>query len=189
MERQKAPLHFLLRFNDVLRRVDSYAEHKGILDRHGSVWWGKFGAGAAQHVVEQARRQLRAGTATYVYLFQNRTIRFTARLAEIVGGGRARLYPPPTPSLVPRYYRTERLPLWFRLVALDVAAPGVLRSIALYDGPFLPPDLTTMRGLVYVRAGDPRRPASTCHSCPRRARPDRVEPPRPKLVEILDEDA
>src|SRR5437899_1418715 len=76
-------LHFLLRYSDSLRRVDTYSAHKDIEERFGFVWWGKFGVGIAREPVEKARGQIQAGTPTYVYLATKKSILYRGRLLDI----------------------------------------------------------------------------------------------------------
>jgi hypothetical protein len=167
MTRQGRPIHFVLRYNDRLRGVDTYREHLTIIERHGSVWWGKFGLGSARSIILRAEAQLRASTPTFVFLVEGATFRYRARLVQIVGGGERQRYRPPTPHLIPSYYRDARLPLWFRLKDLEPVPRETLRSIVLYSNPAVPPDLTTSRGLVYVQVPSLVSTATSSGNCER----------------------
>ena len=60
-------LHFLMRYSDNLRGVDTIAEHMDLLKRKKSVWFGKFGLGMNTAVTSKRWRSflatMRASTA------------------------------------------------------------------------------------------------------------------------------
>jgi len=149
----KPPVHFLLRYSDSLRKVDTYHEHKLIEQKLGSVWWGKFGIGISERLVKQIKKQIKSGKPTYVYLATHRKIEYRARLLDILGGGLRGAYKPKERNLVPSYYRGEQCSLWFRLGDITPATEQDRSNLVLYNAPYMRPQLTGMRGLIYVRKG------------------------------------
>jgi len=150
-----APLHFILRYSDTLRRVDTYAEHKSIADRYGSVWWGKFGVGAALHMIQRARDQIKSGLPTYVFLLAQRSLAYRGKVLDILGGGGRSSCRPRETARIPAYYRKEECSLWFKLADLRPLISAEKRRLVLYHSPFLRPQLTGMKGLIYVTIGYP----------------------------------
>lgn len=153
-------LHFVLRYSDLLRDVDTYATHKVIETHYGSVWWGKFGLGVSPTIVTKAKAQLKAAIPTYVYLATKRSIIYRGRLLEILGGGVRTPYRPKQLSLIPAYYRRESCTVWFRLTNLRTVSPDEKGRLVLYNSRSFAPELNGMRGLIYVTHGKPsRRPS------------------------------
>lgn len=148
--RRARPLHFILRYSDALRGVDTYAAHKMIEERFGWVWWGKFGVGAARDIIAKAKRQIQADVLTYVFLGKNKSLMYRGRLLDILGGGRNGRYRPKELAKVPDYYRRESCAVWFKLTDLRPIPPGDRMRLALYHSPLLAPQLTGMRSLIYV---------------------------------------
>jgi hypothetical protein len=143
-------LHFLLRFADSLRGVDTLAEHRRLADQFGSVWWGKFGVGASAFVVDRALRQIRSGSRTLVFLWTALRVPFRADLLNIVGGGTRAAYPAPSFKRVPSYYRRDTCSLWFELSEFTKTSAAEIRDLRLINDPANRPQLTSMRGLIYV---------------------------------------
>lgn len=160
-ETPRRTLHFLLRYSDSLRQVDTYAAHKIIAERFGYVWWGKFGVGVGRPFVEIPRQQIMSGTATYVYLATKRTVLYRARLLAILGGGTSALYRPKDSNRIPSYYRGERCSVWFKLTEFCSLSSQLRKRLVLYNSPTFAPELNGMRGLIYVTHGAPiKRDAS-----------------------------
>lgn len=143
-------LHFLLRYSDRLRQVDTLKAHQELAERYGAVWWGKFGLGVSADLIEHASRQLREQVPTFVYLLAGKKIRHRARLLEIFGGGVRVQLRPKDVNLIPAYYRNEVCSVWFRLNDFRALAEGESRHLMLFNEPYARPKLTGMRGLVYV---------------------------------------
>lgn len=159
------PLHFILRYSDSLRDVDTYAAHKAIEARLGRVWWGKFGVGISRQYVDIVKEQIRSGKSTYVYLATKGRILYRARLLDIIGGGRRTHYRPAQLTAVPSYYRTESCTVWFKLCDLRRVPAADQQHLVLYNDRLFAPQLKGMRGLIYVTRGKPRK-----RSSPTRAR-------------------
>jgi len=145
------PLHFLLRFSDDLRKVDTYGTHKAILDRLGFVWFGKFGTGISHGIVDTAHNQIAALIPTYLYLLSKGQLLYRGQIDRILGGGgRARLRPTEIHA-VPQYYRGEYCPVWFKLTDLHPLSPQeASMPLVLYSAPALAPQLNGMQSLIYV---------------------------------------
>lgn len=139
-------LHFLLRYSDRLRGVDTFGEHMEILKRAGTVWLGKFGMGASQAVVDAAKLQISRGRTTYLYLAAESEFAYRAPIADLIGGGMWKRYAAPDRSLVPKYYRDDKCTLWFKLTSIKAHKP----SLVLYNDRFSRPKLKGSRSLVYV---------------------------------------
>ena len=148
-------LHFLMRYSDKLFSVDTYAEHKAILDRYGSVWWGKMGVGVRSEIVAVATQQVAANVPTYVYLSNGGIIGHRGHAIEFIGGGAAARRRPKETHLVPSYYRKEFCSVWFRFDVLEPALAKQKRDLVLYNSPSEPPQMRGMRGLVYLTNGRP----------------------------------
>jgi hypothetical protein len=144
------PLHFILRYSDGLRRVDTLAEHHAIARQYGYVWWGKFGVGIARPYVEIANRQIAAGITTQVFLAATRKILHQAELLEVLGGGARTKYRPKERSKIPKYYRDEECTLWFKLTRMRDVDVDDLRRLRQYNAPSFAPPINGMSGLLYV---------------------------------------
>ena len=144
------PLHFILRYSDGLRSVDTLAEHNAIAVEHGYVWWGKFGVGIARSYVELANRQIAAGITTQVFLAATRKILHQAELLEVLGGGSRTKYRPKERSRIPKYYRSEECTLWFKLTRMGEVDVDDLRRLRQYNAPSFAPPINGMSGLLYV---------------------------------------
>jgi hypothetical protein len=140
----------LLRYSDNLRSVDTYSEHKRIEEQFGDVWWGKFGVGASADIVALAKTQVKAGVPSYVYLVNNRAIRYRGELVDILGGGGVGRYRPRDSNRIPSYYRDEELSIWFKLKGLREATKLDKAGLTLFNAKSLRPELNGMKGLVYV---------------------------------------
>jgi len=163
--KQSPPLlHFILRYSDSLRSVDTYSAHKAIEARFGHVWWGKFGVGIGQQYVHIARRQIRTGKTTYVYLATKGSILYRARVLDIIGGGRRTRYRPAQLTGVPSYYRKEACTVWFKLSDLHRVPAGDQQRLVLYNDRLFAPQPKGMRGLIYVTHGTPRKRTSPTRS-------------------------
>lgn len=142
-------LHLILRFNDRMRRVDTLGMHKTIEQRYGHVWWGKFGRGVAQMVLDKVKSQIDEKVPTYVYLYDTiRRTMYRSRLLDILGGGNT--HPAPDPKKVPSYYAQERCPLWFKLTSVQLATAEEVNKLVLFNSPRRRPRFSN-RGLVYVK--------------------------------------
>ncbi|HEY2956449.1 MAG TPA: hypothetical protein VGK89_14515 [Candidatus Eisenbacteria bacterium] len=158
MKNQEPALHFILRFSDNLRGVDTFAEHKRLEEKFGNVWWGKFGVGVATRILDRARAQVKAMVPTYVYLAANRSIRFRGEVVDVLGGGGNGRYKPKDVSRIPQYYRGEGLAVWFKLKGLRRATAHDKDGLVLFNDKSSQPALNGMKGLIYVCRGTPRAP-------------------------------
>lgn len=148
-------LHFLFRYSDRLRNINTYAEHKSIEDQCGSVWWGKFGAGVSKKIVEKAKHQIDSGQNTYVYFASEKSLLYVGQLIDILGGGNKAKLRPPDSEKVPMYYRGEVCSVWFKVMKTRDISNDEKKKIVLYYGPSVLPDLRGMRSLIYIRHGNP----------------------------------
>lgn len=143
-------LHFLFRYNPVFKGFDTFSEHRAIEQKHGAVWWGKFGMGTSRKIITQVEKQIKEGVSTYVYLMSERHLRYRGQMIAIQGGGGRKTYEAPEPELVPEYYRREACSLWFKLRCTETLTQEQKEGLALYNHPFLEPTLNSMRSLIYV---------------------------------------
>lgn len=146
-------LHFMLRYSDMLFDVDTFREHSAILKKFGSVWWGKFGLGVANSVVETAKRQIARRIPTYVYLTMHANIRYRGRLVDMIGGKGTTNEQPSPARLIPSYYREKPCSVWFKFDLFEPVTETEKMSLVLYHSPTHPPQMRGMRGLVYVSRG------------------------------------
>ena len=165
--RESTPaLHFILRYSDMLRGVDTYAEHKAIEQREGAVWWGKFGVGASLAIIAKAKQQLEDAIPTFVYLALNRNLAYRGQLVDIIGGGVQSKYRPKDRNRIPGYYRGESCAVWFKLKDLAPATPQDKKRLVLFHQPAAKPQLSGMKGLIYVSHGTPRAGAARTGNLP-----------------------
>lgn len=144
------PIHFLLRYSDNLRQVDTIGEHRRVISERGYVWLGKFGVGAAADKLERARRQIEAQQPTFVFLASQSRIRYRATLLDVAGGGATRTTGAPEPDHVPKYYSNARCSVWFKLKTIETVEEREKQGLVLFNSPAFPPEEGGMRGLVYL---------------------------------------
>ena len=51
-------IHFLVRYSDKLKGVDTIAEHRAVATVRGAVWFGKFGVGSAAMMINKAKNYI-----------------------------------------------------------------------------------------------------------------------------------
>ncbi len=146
-------IHFLLRYSDSLKNVNTFEEHKKIEKLKGYVWLGKFGIGASKEKVNLAKHQIKKNTNTYLYLALDVQIKYKAKVLDILGGGTRRNIKSPEPSHVPIYYRKNLCSIWFKVNNLKIVPRKEIDSLHLYNDPYSKPLMLGMRSLVYVIRG------------------------------------
>ncbi|RIL04969.1 MAG: hypothetical protein DCC71_12195 [Proteobacteria bacterium] len=143
-------MHFLLKVDDAQKGVDTYAEHKTVLDRLGTVWFGKFGTGLSRRISEISRRQLESGQTTVLFLSQRARVQYCGRVVEILSGRYHGKCLPRDTKYIPKYYRDQPCGVWFRLASLRPVRSSELMNISLFNDPTLRPSHRIMRPLIYV---------------------------------------
>jgi hypothetical protein len=152
-ESEAPPIHFILRYSDGLRNVDTFGEHNAIALQHGYVWWGKFGVGIARSYVELANSQIAAGIPTYVFLATMGKVSYQAELLGVLGGGARTKYRPKEQSRIPKYYRSEECTVWFKLARMGDVDVDDLRRLRQYNSPAFAPPINGMSSVLYVCMG------------------------------------
>lgn len=143
-------IHFLMRYSDNLRRVDTFREHCELAEKYGSVWWGKFGVGIAQDKVDQALGQIESGIPTFLYLTTNRRTHAVAEIVNVLGGGSRTRYQPEPRNRIPTYYRKERCSVWFELRDFREPSLEELSDLFLFNDPIFKPNLRSAKSLIYI---------------------------------------
>lgn len=151
MKKKIKPLHFMLRYSDKITKVDTLFEHKKIIEEHGAVWFGKFGAGASMKIISAAKDAIDSKKDCILYLIKGRKYTVKAKIVDIFGSSLidAGVFCPDV-NLVPSYYRKNKCSLWFKITEMESLCDDEVRSLRLYNSPSLPPNLNGMRGLIYV---------------------------------------
>jgi len=143
-------LHFLLKFSEKKKGIDTMAEHLQALKKHGAVWWGKFGRPPNITRIETARDQIRKGTPTHVYLVNRGRLVARASVEETAATEDKVGLVPADSSLVPAYYRDRPCPLWFKFSVIDEM--NELPDLFLWSNPEKPASLKGQTTLVYLAA-------------------------------------
>jgi hypothetical protein len=143
-------LHFLMRYSDNLRKVDTLQEHRSIADRTGSVWWGKFGVGIARSKVDKALHQIESELPTFLFLATNRRIQVVAEIVDVLGGGSRSTYQPKAKNKIPAYYRNEKCSLWFEIRNIRIAGAEERSDLVLFNDPLFRPNLRSANSLIYL---------------------------------------
>lgn len=131
--------------------------------KHGKVWWGRSGPGISSEIGDRAREQIRYGVDTLVYLASEKRVA-RAHLQGLVGGGVSTTQPAPEPRLVPSYYRKEFCSVWFLLSDFELARSFDVENMRLFNHPFLRPNMSSARNLVYLTEEGPPTQRPTARS-------------------------
>lgn len=143
-------LHILLRYSDRLYKTNAFKEHKALEESFGYVWWGKFGLGVSNVIVNKVKEQIKNGNTTYLFLTHSTYLKYQAEIIEIVGGGELFEGTPKDIAAIPEYYRMEKCSVWFKIRNLKQIDKDSLESLKLYNEPTERPKLGGMRPLMYV---------------------------------------
>lgn len=118
-------IHLLLKWSDT-REPRTIQLHNDVVQREGSVWWGKFGAGLGQTKIEQLQSQVAAGHVTYVFLVGDNTT-WRTRLSQITAD-RAEV----DDRRLPGYYSRDDCSVFVRLSDFaEVGTPWLLANTVL----------------------------------------------------------
>jgi predicted MPP superfamily phosphohydrolase len=112
----------LLRFRDLVGKLDSIAEHNQIAGEAGYVlwgWWNKPLEATPDPGLTMFARDLLPGQ-TQVFLIDSATRKmYRAPLFEVHYEPGAPLRPAPSPAQCPAYYREKELPAWFKIGRIE----------------------------------------------------------------------
>ena len=79
------PIHLLIRFSDNLFAVgDAIAKHQEVIQRKGSVWFGKLGTPVGQKAIETINSQIEKNIPSYLYLVKGNRRKSTFYKAKII---------------------------------------------------------------------------------------------------------
>jgi hypothetical protein len=109
----KPPIHLLLRFSDsLLKDKDTIEEHNNIVQRYGSVWFGKMGSPVSQANIDILNQQVEDGIPTHIYLVKGNRRKSTAFRSMMIYASKA--YPKGEEYLLPQYYLDMALTKYMR---------------------------------------------------------------------------
>ncbi len=127
MAKQERPLHLIVRFADSLFDVgDVVARHNEIVEKEGSVWFGKMGQTISQIRIDKLNQQIAQDIPTYLYLVKGNRKKSTPYQAPLLSISREL---PTDQALIPPYY-TEKDILQFMKVFMKV---GKITKIEMKD--------------------------------------------------------
>lgn len=123
--------HLVVRFSDSMFDVgDVVSIHNEIIEKHGSVWFGKLGQSISPKRVDLINKQVESGVETYLYLVKGNRKKSTAYQAKIISVRRSS---PEQSHLIPEYYSKKSI---FRYMKVFIRI-GIINKI----------DLSEMEGL------------------------------------------
>jgi hypothetical protein len=149
----KKSIHFLLRYSDSLKKVNTFKEHKNIEELKGYTWYGKFGNGASNEKVLLAKKQITKKKNTYLYLATEGQIKHRANILDIFSVGARTNTKAPERSHVPKYYRNDLCSIWLKINNLKSVSAKERELLYLYNSPYSRPQMTGMCSLNYVICG------------------------------------
>lgn len=149
----KQPIHFLMRYSDKPRKINTIDEHKAIIEKIGYVWFGKFGLGASMKMVDLVNEQCRNSIETCLFLVAGRKITHQAKIKAVEGTKERQPFRQQDKQAVPAYYQRVACALWVKIENLEaVQHNDIIRQLALFKSSVpARPDLTSSRALIYVR--------------------------------------
>ncbi len=117
MVKKKKPTHLVVRFSDTLFGIgDVVSRHNEIVDKYGSVYFGKMGQPISQLKVDQFNKQIEKKIPTSLYLVKGNRRKSTAYHAPLLFITRAM---PKEDFLIPSYYSEKEI-LQFMKVFMKV---------------------------------------------------------------------
>jgi hypothetical protein len=128
------PIHILMRFSDKLGAIEDTIEvHNKIIEKRGSVWFGKMGKTLGVPHVERINKQREEGISTHLYLVQK-----SPKVYEVYRGiviTARRTCPIKEKNLIPDYYEQNHIlkymRLWIKLSKLEQMEPVILRNLRI----------------------------------------------------------
>src|SRR5437667_4926174 len=116
-EARTVPMHLVVRFADnLLGTKDTIREHRELLSRYGSVWFGKFGKPLARARRDALNDQCHAGVPTYLYLVKRVKNRYRVYCGHVKS---LSAEPPRQKHLIPDYIQYQvdlgNVRLWMEL--------------------------------------------------------------------------
>ncbi|QRN82043.1 hypothetical protein JR338_06200 [Chloroflexota bacterium] len=127
MAKQEKPFHLIVRFADSLFDVgDVVALHNEVVEKKGSVWFGKMGQTISQIRIDKLTQQIAENIPTYLYLVKGNRKKSTAYQAPLLSISREL---PTDQALIPPYY-TEKDILQFMKVFMKI---GKITKIEMKD--------------------------------------------------------
>lgn len=102
MVKQEKTLHLIVRFADSLFDVgDVVAHHNKVVEKQGSVWFGKMGQAISQLRIDKLNQQIQQGIPTYLYLVKGNRKKSTPYQSLLLSISREM---PKDQDLIPPYY-------------------------------------------------------------------------------------
>lgn len=151
-------IHLLIRYSDSLHSVGNTMErHLDIVQKHGSVWMGKFGKTLGWPKIKILTSQISGGKPTYVYMVQRKIKSYILYKGSITNISRE--YPENEQQLIPPYYEemeiTPHIHLWLKLVSLEERPKDELNAISIVTSnrSAMSAITTSMAGLFIVKDG------------------------------------
>lgn len=143
-------MHFMLRYSDKITGVDTLGEHQKVLNKKGAVWLGKFGVGAAKHIVNIAMKKINNNEECYLYLVNGSVFTYKARVLDIFLDETGIGSNAPDKSMVPSYYQNRKCTIWFKICDMSKFDDDEFKSLWLFNDPGMHPKTNGMRGLIYL---------------------------------------
>jgi hypothetical protein len=102
--KQKTPIHLLLRFSDrLLENRGTIEEHQKVVEREGTVWFGKMGQPISQNAIDKLNQQVEDKIPTFIYLVKGNRRKPSAYISDLIIASKT--IPPEEESLIPVYYQ------------------------------------------------------------------------------------
>lgn len=128
MTSQSAPINLLFRFRDLI--ADTIPEHRAVIDKHGSCWWGWWqrpSESIRADVWEELRAAVVQGHAVVVGLFNSGSGEvYRATVVDVItpveheGGAKSVAPPAEDLALVPEYYQKSSFNRgWLKLSSIE----------------------------------------------------------------------
>ena len=109
----KKDYHLVIRFSDSMFDVgDVVSIHNGLVEKHGSVWFGKLGQTISQKRVDLINKQIELGIETFLYLVKGNRKKSTAYQAKIISVKKSL---PDQNHLIPEYYSTKAIQKYMKV--------------------------------------------------------------------------
>lgn len=126
------PIHLLVRFSDNLFAVgDAIAKHQEVVQKSGSVWFGKLGTPISHKAIETINTQIENNVLSYLYLVKGNRRKSTFYKARIVT--LTDKFPKKEKDTIPPYYFEKKIvsqmKSWIKITDIQPLEPSEVKLL------------------------------------------------------------
>ena len=132
-------LHLVVRFSDTMFEVgDVVSLHNEVVEKHGSVWFGKLGGTLSLTRIDMLNKQIEQKIPTYLYLVKGNRKKSTPYKASIFTVTRD--FPKKEKFNIPPYYAEKKLlkymTVWFKIGHIEQVDMDDLKNLKTINSIF-----------------------------------------------------